>query len=190
MKKIMILSTLNLFLLLNASGQVLKPYMKGNYFIGGIIDLNIKTYHFQNDNILLSNKVTSLELSPDFAYFIYNRFSLGLQFNYQFSVEKYLADGSKSKFNTFIITPIIRYYFFQDIFSELGVGYGLTKANNDNYNIIQAKIDIGYSIFLRDKIALEPIISYIRTSERSKEISEYKLNNMDFNLSIGLRTFF
>ena len=191
MKKSLINTFLSFLFISSACfGQSIIPNSKNNYLIGGIIDFNVRSTKFQHDNMLINDKLTTIEVSPDFAYFIINKFALGLQINSSFSLQKYLADGSKYKSNSLLASPYFRWYFYKGFFSELSLGIGKKQTNFDTWNIIQGKVTLGYSIFIKNNIALEPVFSFIRTSEKTGSETDYNINYDDINMSISFQTFF
>lgn len=190
MKKFYIIYALSLINCLNGFGQKQIPVAKYNYFVGGIIDFNIKTTEIEHDNISVSNKLTSFELSPDFGYFALNKLALGLQINSLFTIQKYSADGSSYRANSFLITPFIRYYFYQGLFAETGFGYGVKKTSDDKWNTYRGKVNLGYSVFLNERTALEPIFSIVNTRENTLGNNNYKISYLEFNFSLSLQTFF
>ena len=190
MKKVFIIYILSLVNSLCGFGQKELPVVKHNYFVGGIISFNIKATDIDHDNITVSNRLTTFELSPDLGYFIFNRLALGFQINSLFTIQKYLIDGSSYRANSFLITPLIRYYFYQGFFAETGLGYGVKKTSDDKWNIYRGKVNLGYSIFLNERTALEPIVSVVKTKENTLGNNNYKLSYLELNFSLGLQSYF
>lgn len=167
-------------------GQSEKPTSKGHFFGGGIISFESKTLDATIDDITISQRTNSLELSPNLGFFIINRMALGLKVNSIFTKTKYLTDGDLTKESKLLLSPFIRYYVYSDFFGEFDLGYGKISYEEDTGVIFRGLLCIGYSIFLNDKISLEPIISLNKYKEnwKSNFLSDNKQTTINFSLSL------
>ena len=188
MKRSLVFIIVIMFGYINCYCQNDQGGFKNNYIIGGTFDINVRKANFNNDNISLSDKLTSMEFSPNFAYFASNKLALGMQINTYIANQKFLVDGSTSKSITAMLGPYVRYYFYKGLFVETGLGLGAKKTSFDNWSIVQGKINLGYSVFIKKMIALEPIFSFSSSTEKAK--NDYRVKYQDFNLSLSLQTFF
>jgi len=70
------------------------------------------------------------------------------------------------------------------------LGYGVKKTSDDKWNIYRGKVNLGYSIFLNERTALEPIVSLVKTKENTLGNNNYKLSYLELNFSLGLQSYF
>jgi hypothetical protein len=162
MKKLFLL--LSLIFSLNSFSQIEKPITKGNMVIAGGASI-------QNNNLETSSDPTSsmvgffsISLTPGFGYFIQDNLSIGLNTNMT-----YLHSGYISYFGLGV-GPNIRYYYKNGLFikAEFMIdflhrnfpNYGLNGSisKQTNFSLIPG---IGYALFLNQKVALEPCLSYM-----------------------------
>ena len=140
---------------------------KNHWLVGGS-----GSFSFNNSNITSnidgsSDKFNSftLELSPNFGYFLVDKFALGLRGTYKnnFSTEK----NSAPTFTEISIDPFLRYYFLNsdrplNIFSELSYKFFLNNPYNNNMKTFGAKSGIVY--FVNDIIGYELALNYSNTT--------------------------
>jgi len=171
-------------------GQSEKPISKGHFFAGGIIGYDSKRIDATLDEITISQRINSLELSPNFGFFLINRMALGLKANSIFTKTRYLSTNDLNKERKLLLSPFIRYYVYSDFFGELDLGYGKVKYEEETGTILRGLFSIGYSMFLNDKISLEPILSLSRYKENWKNnfLSDNKQTTISF--SVSLQAFF
>ena len=115
---------------------------KGHYLIGGDLPFSAQL-----------NNVSSVSLSPQFAYFIVDKFALGGLI--------YLS--TRGGYTSYALGPLARYYFETGNaklkpFGQLFLGLG---GNSNNYNSssssgLTGNIAAGLAIFLNEHVALEP----------------------------------
>lgn len=171
-----------------ANAQLEKPITKGHFIIGGLVSFNKKTTEVDYDNIITSQKHTIFELTPNFAYFIMNRFAVGLQISTTLTNQKE-NDGHIYKVRSLVLLPYFRYYLYSGFFGEAAIGYGFIKAEEEKATIVNGKMSFGYTVFLNQKVGLEPIVSYARDKQVSQD-NNYKSKKNDLKISLSLQVFF
>jgi hypothetical protein len=161
---------------------------KGHFFLGGGFDLEYAK-HSEGE------KITSIETSPNAAFFLADKFAVGIRFNFKITLTKGSTLNGTSyilRESTYSIIPFVRYYLFSYLFSEGEIGYQRYWWNHDNvdrtkFGGFTASINLGYSLFLNEHIAIEPVVSY--AYERLKNINvepfDRKSNILDFSIKIN-----
>lgn len=171
-----------------ANAQLEKPITKGHFMAGGLISFNKNTTEADFNNISTSIKQTVFELSPSFAYFIMNRFAVGLQISSTLTNQKE-NDGHIYKEKSLALLPYFRYYIYSCFFGEAAIGYGFIKAEEEKARIVNGKISCGYTFFLNQKVGLEPIVSYTWDELVTRD-NNYKSKGNDLKISLSLEVFF
>jgi phosphate/sulfate permease len=186
MKKIVLVICFMTALGFHIVGQTEMPISKAHYFAGGVIGFGTKTLDAINGEITISQRTNSLELSPNFGYFIINKMALGLKANSIFTKTKFLTNGESIKESKFLLSPFIRYYVYSGFFGETDFGFGKIKYEEDKGSILRGILCLGYSIFLNDKISLEPILSLEKYKENwnSNFVSDNNFTAINFSLSL------
>jgi hypothetical protein len=190
MKKVLLIYFLLLSTDVILDAQIEKPVTKGHYFAGGSVRFNNGTTDTEHDNILTSVKLTVYELSPNLSYFVLDRLATGLQLNFSYEAKRYDPGEITYKENYLLLSAIVRYYIFSDLFGEIALGSGLLTSDEDKGSIVKGNINVGYTFFLNENIGLEPIISLVRIVENSRESDTYHYRNNKLNFSLSLQTFF
>lgn len=193
MKKILMLSVLIAFTYMNVLGQIEKPIKKGNFMIGGGLDFNTDKSNYVTDDglIAVEREHTIFEGNIGFSYFIFNKFSIGIELDYIINRTDYGQSISTS--DEVIIGPVIRYYTKVGIFAKGAVGFGYyywgPKVDQIKYRNFLWDIGIGYSLFLNKNIALESIVSYseLRKTAIEKDYSNREIRG--FNMTIGFKIY-
>lgn len=161
---------------------------KGHFFVGGGFDFE---YAKHNDGL----KNISVEISPNAAIFLTNNLAAGLKFNSTTSIAKGTSLSGNSfteRQEIFSVTPFVRYYVFSYFFYEGEVGYQRYWYNTDHTNKtkfwgLKGSVNMGYSLFINEHIAIEPIISYAFESIKNINEDPYdrKTNILDFSVRIN-----
>jgi len=129
--------------------------------------------------------VFSASLTPGVSYFIIDKLAIGLNATFSY-------DGSKNnKSYTLGIGPELRYYFSNGLFLNAEVDYNYLHyiSNNSKANYFSFKPGVGYSIFLNQKVSLEPGIFYEIADQKFKRDSfgdaTIKTNTIMFDLTLN-----
>ena len=157
-------STLLIFALalgfcLTATAQTVN---KGAWMIGG----NVSFSSTSNDEVDID--ITDFTLNPGAGYFIIDNLAVGLGLFYSST-----KVGDNDAVSRTRLTPMARYYVFDAVYAQLG--YGLEF--DDDYDNTLA-IGVGYSWFLSNNVAIEPMISY-----------RIQGDNNTFGVGIGIQAF-
>ena len=193
MKKIFSLLFISV-LVLQANAQIEKPITKGSFRVGGSFDFSIDKSNYVTDDglIAVEREHTIFEGTIGFGYFIFNKFSIGIELDYIINRTDYGQSISTS--DEVIIGPTIRYYTKVGIFAkgavEFGYYYWGPKIDQIKYRNFLWDIGIGYSLFLNKNIALESIVSYseLRKTAIEKDYSDREIRG--FNMTIGFQIYF
>jgi len=194
MKKILLLSVLITILFLNALGQIEKPISKGSLWVGGALDFSTdKSNHVTSDGqITVKRETTIFEGTIDFGYFMFNKFSTGIEIKY--FIKRIDYGQSITTSDELIIGPAFRYYTKIGVFAKgaLGLGYYYTGAKVDPVKFRDFLWDIGfgYSLFLNKNIALETFVSYYELRQTAIKIAESDNEHRGLNITLGFKFYF
>lgn len=162
---------------------------KGNWMVGGNISFQYdKTENKNNDTNSQGTNVNysniggyTLNIEPNVAYFIKDKFSLGTSINY---INGFIEGNSFSNDGmNLAINPFLRYYFLNtekayNVFFEPSYSIFISKSlgNNNGFGV-----KTGFVYFLNSSVAFESIIKY------SKIYSEqYDSNNIYFGFGLQI----
>lgn len=161
---------------------------KGHFFIGGGFDLE---YAKHNEGRI----ITSIETSPNAAFFLADNLAVGMRFNSKLTITKGSAVNVTSylfRESNYAITPFVRYYILSNLFSEGEIGYeryweNLDSGEKTKFWGFTGSIGIGYSLFLNKHIAIEPIVSYgfEKIQSINAEPFDRKSNILDFSIKLN-----
>ena len=121
----------------------------------------------------VDGSTTTLFLNPNIGYFIADDLAIGLGIGFT-SISDDDVDVS-----LFGLGPFVRYYFVDNIFAQAGVNLGL---GDDEFTEFQ--VGVGYSWFLSDGVAIEPMLFY-----NSHSVDDPGFDFSTFGLSIGVQAF-
>ena len=129
---------------------------------------------FQSESLKdVDGSETTLFLNPNVGYFIADDLAIGLNLGFT-SISSDAFDASY-----FSLGPFVRFYFADAIFAQAGVNLGL---GDDEFTEFQ--VGVGYSWFLSDGVAIEPMLFY-----RSHGVDDPGIDSSVFGLSIGVQAF-
>lgn len=187
---IMICSSFNL--VAQNDETTINPTDKGHFIIDGSISFSTNNSKSEQDgfNTTESNSF-SFGISPKAAYFIVDRFALGLETTFGYvDNESTSSDGINYSGNSTSISfgPFARYYLANGIFGQASLGFGTSNSKNNGFenksDFFRYELGVGYAIFLNQHISLEPIISY-RHNKNSTDQSTFESTNNGFTLGAG-----
>ncbi|RLD34666.1 MAG: hypothetical protein DRI73_03625 [Bacteroidetes bacterium] len=184
MKTILFTIILVTVLFSNSFSQTEKPITKGHFMVGGLVSFDWKSTKIHFDDFTGTQKHIVFEFSPNFAYFIFTKFAVGLQISSTF--EKFTeTDGHIDRIRSIAFLPYLRYYMYAGLFVEAAFGYGFEKMNDDNATSVSYKISYGYTFFLSKQVGLEPIVSYTFGNQGYSDIdNKSKVNDLTLSLSL------
>ncbi|MDX1686049.1 MAG: outer membrane beta-barrel protein [Saprospiraceae bacterium] len=131
---------------------------QGAWMIGGGISYSSLSSDLLDDNI------NTFVFAPSVGYFVIDNLGVGLGVDFT-SVS---IDG-ESESSTFL-TPAVRYYVFDAIFGQ--VSYRLATDDEDPNEL---GIGAGYSFFVNNAVAIEPMIRYSLISRDDDDANEIGL---------------
>jgi hypothetical protein len=127
--------------------SIIKPTNKGNFF------LNANSSNF---GLSTGSDVTQFNLNTNFGYFVANRFALlgGVGFD--------MVSVSGNTANVLSINAGLRYYLIEADKGGLFINSSLYVIKPYNFKAQFAlNIGAGYSFFLNNRVAFEPIVSFV-----------------------------
>jgi hypothetical protein len=140
---------------------------QGAWMVGGSAGFQSLKYKDADES------TTFIDLSPNLGYFIADDLAIGLAL----SLSSVSSDGES--FTDFGLGPFVRFYFADAIFAQAGVNLGL----GDN-EFTEFQVGVGYSWFLSDGVAIEPMLFY-----NSHSVDGDTFDYSTFGLSIGVQAF-
>jgi len=97
---------------------------------------------------------STLNISPIVGFFIVDNMAIGATMTFNS-----IKGGSN-----FLIAPFMRAYYKDNFYGQLQVGYGRSSfdvaGNTTTTSGLNTELDLGYTIFLTDNIALDPALYY------------------------------
>ncbi|WP_276496031.1 hypothetical protein [Pontibacter litorisediminis] len=142
----------------------------GSVMIGGNLDAAIQKTTRELNQPLGPEEGTNILANLNFkgGYFLIHDLAIGIDLG--MSHESYIVsvEGAKQTFRrTYLLGgPFTRYYLDNGIFGELNLKGGLLNfSTGDKTDIAQGTLGVGYAIFVNEKIAVEPMLSFRYTRE-------------------------
>jgi len=174
---------------------------KGNLFFGGKSSMNISSTEIEqkSDYGNTSEKIKSLEFSPQIGYFIAEGFVIGSELS--INTSKYEHDAYVIKNTGLAIVPFARYYFGKTNlkpYLQAGLGYGSYKSKfdydhfpeeyngEDKKNQSLYKLEGGLGIFLNKSVALDLGLGYSSVTTKPKHGDDIEKTTVKgFALNVG-----
>jgi hypothetical protein len=164
-----ILLAIGFFTLISFSGK--SQINQGAVLIGGSTYFN---YNFPNG----AKANSQFNFSPNAGVFIVENMAIGASFSYQ------VIQGGSS----LSIAPFMRAYYKDNFYGQLQVGYGRTSMSVGGSTVtssgLNSELDLGYTIFLSDQIALDPALYY------NFYMNGSKYGGSNLGLKLGFQIFF
>jgi hypothetical protein len=193
MKKV-VLSMLTCLTMAGANAQ----FNQGTMLVGG--DVNFYSYSSKmkdGNTTVKTGTSTAFNLSPRFGYFVIDKLAVGASVSLELS--KYNSKGTFGTDGTgtgVSIGPFVRYYFDPGFFVQGSFGVGSSTFTNNNvggenetkYRTSNLGLGVGYAYFLKDNVAIEPMIGYSSYSSKTKG-SDSKDINSQLYLSVGFQIY-
>jgi len=194
MKKLLIVSLLMGSIFQTSLGQIERPITKGNILTGGSLSINIDKNKNKdiNPDVTYITDIKTFEADFILGYFLINHLAFGLKTDFYFSENKTTNSLNSSTWdyinNDFLIGPVIRYYTKPGIFLEgyTAIGFHHRDIKDDpvKWRNYSWSAGIGYSVFLTQSIAIEPVIKYRLLHKNAYKIEEGEeiLKGLDFSI--------
>ena len=140
------------------------------------------------------------------GYFVIKGLLVGAQFNFEHTsqIDEYIPDNEAFgiSINTLSVAPTIRYYIGDiGIWSQASYGFGnqtvkfISNDTNepDKAGIGDLGLEVGYAIFLGDKVSLNPSVGYSMKRIKS-EVTDFSTGETEnviatmteFNFNVGI----
>jgi hypothetical protein len=204
MKKILLLNLLFLSSLQLIFGQIEKPFKSGNFLTGGSLSFNIeKEKHYEpiigsNPQQIYIIDRRRFETDLYFGYYVFNNFAIGLKTDLIHQYEnRYLnlqPDPNKYYYSNLLFGPFIRYSTDFGIFIEGSASFGFLRFKSasgfTNFKNNSFSLGAGYSIFVTNSVAIEPVIryKYFHTPRSEDYVTELTTNGLSF--AVGFQIYF
>ncbi|PSR57020.1 hypothetical protein AHMF7605_27810 [Adhaeribacter arboris] len=168
----------------------LKTFVKkGTYLVGGSVNGSFRSY---------SRTATSTEANPDrgtvvdfkgdlkAGYFITSNIAVGLQASINHFNYKNELKGTGPISTLFLYGPFVRGYLKNGLFGETGFSIGLENLNSTvDSKLIEGKVALGYTHFLNQKVAIEPLLSF-RYLQNNYPTSTGAIRQTEFGPTFGV----
>ncbi len=137
--------------------------LKGTYLMGGDFSTSFKG--FSSDRGAFKNidkgSIFRANINAKTGYFPLQDFVIGLNTRLDHFNTNGDSTNSGPEETSIIIGPFARYYFKTGLFVEAGVGVGLYNiTEGQQSDLFEGSGGLGYTYFLNDKIAIEPVVLY------------------------------
>ncbi len=149
---------------------------KGKFLVGATSDLSFTNTSFGDDGGSNNN----FGLGVNGGYFVLDDFAAGMLFGF--------SRNSSDNFNSTStsIGPFLRYFFYDDLFASVAYQHSFiaTEFSGDKNSTDggQLNMQVGYAIFIKDVVAIEPSFNYsIGSGSLLGDVKTFSLN-VGFNL--------
>ncbi|OKL41437.1 hypothetical protein A3841_10305 [Pontibacter flavimaris] len=142
----------------------------GSILIGGNLDAAIQKTTRELNQPLGPEEGTNILANLNFkgGYFLIHDLAIGLDLGISHESHMVSVEGAKQTFRrTYLLGgPFTRYYLDSGLFGELALKGGLLNfSTGAKTDIAQGTLGVGYAIFVNEKIAVEPMLSFRYTRE-------------------------
>lgn len=143
----------------------------GSILIGGNMDASIQKTTRELNLPLGPEEGTNILANLNFkgGYFPLHDFAIGVDIGLSHDSYIVSVEGAKQSFRqTYLLAgPFTRYYLDNGVFGELNLKGGLLSLSSggSKTNIAQGALGVGYALFVNEKIAVEPMLSFRYTRE-------------------------
>jgi hypothetical protein len=135
--------------------------LKGTHMLGGSLSTSFKGFSSDQGSQKNIDKGTVFRINLDgrYGYFVMEDFVVGVKANLRHFNYNTEGPGQGEEETVLLLGPLLRKYFHTGIFTELGVGFGLDNITNGRQSdLFQADLGLGYTYFLNNMIAIEPMV--------------------------------
>ncbi len=195
-KTIILFLFLFIFVKIPVSAQIEKPITKKHLLVGGSFGfLMSNSTDTDPDGLkIFGGKIRAIESDLYCGYFLLNRFAIGIKPDFEVKWEELWNNYSKTKTRTFILNSFLRYYFRFGLFGEgtIGIGTSNSWSNSDLWRkreVFSWSLGVGYSIFITNRFAIEPVLSY-KSLRETEMVNEKDFRILEgFNFRIGFQIY-
>ena len=166
-----------------SSGQI----FRNSVMIGGSLSAAYYSGEIKAAGITEKYDITEITATPKIGWFIRQPLAVGLSTEFIYLTVDF--DETRDTSSSFLLGgPFVTYYFPNHIFGEASFGYGFNTINDDQQtNLIRIAGGIGYSLFLNEKVAVEPMLRYVY--DQRKMPGEVKDTRGGVQLMVGLQVY-
>lgn len=191
MKKLYVIILLITFALNENHCQDYNPFSSGHLLLGGTINMDGKKIERQmlGTSVYVINHEKNIGANFNLGYFAYNNTVAGVKVDLLFNRFKF-ESGEVNHTDILLVEPFIRYYAPFGVFAEAAVGYGFYKfglgtTSGDDQVKNAWSLGIGYSLFIKENIAIETILSYdvLKNTEKVDDQVE-KYSGLSVNIGV------
>lgn len=121
----------------------------GAWMVGGLAGFESSKADGDDD------ATNTILINPNIGYFVIDNLGIGLNLGF--------ANVSHGDFSStgLGVGPYARYYVFQGLFPQVGIMYNSTKfEDEDAVTSTDINLGVGYSFFLNNSVAVEPMLGY------------------------------
>lgn len=163
----------------------------GSVLIGGNLDAAIYKTTKELNQPLGPQEGTSILANMNFkgGYFLIHDLAIGVDLGISHESYSVAIEGGKDTFRrTYLLGgPFTRYYLDNGIFGELTLKGGLLNfSTGDKTDIAQGSLGVGYALFVNEKIAIEPMVSFRYTREWQGDDANVSLGPM---IGVGIQAY-
>jgi hypothetical protein len=183
------------------NGQIEKPIKKGTILLGGSFSINFEKeetkYLATVSRPARTSKtdIKTFETDAYFGYFLSDQVTFGLKTDIIFEQYKYPRTSyiEKEVNNFFYAGPFLRYYTKFGLFAEGSASIAISKIGwtefPDKSTGYELATGIGYSIFLTNSVAIEPMIKYRYQNDFKPNEQGVKHTHQEIWFSLGFQIY-
>ncbi len=162
-----------LLFLLFSSSILVAQVEKGKWLLAVYsnlgLDIGKEKWGSSGNGQVSEYKYTEFNFTPEAAYFVMNKLSVGLFMDYQYYKDISADDNDTWKNTSFTVGPFVRYYIleYKKIwpYASAGLGFGSGKkgwdGSNEQKNTISTyRFGGGATYFLNDNVGLDLFVGY------------------------------
>ena len=173
------------FLFMHSYGQI----DKGTWLVGGTGNFSSSSNSFASQSVTTTSTTTTIKLSPNIAFFLIDKFALGLKNSFSYFNDK-TPSGFNSRVTRFEIGPVARYYFLEkdkkiNIVFEGDYLFGTINSKPSQGTINTYSLNAGPVFYFNDTVGLEVTFGYFSRKEILQ--NSYSSIQNSFQLGIGLQ---
>lgn len=147
----------------NRSNLIDAFILKGTYLIGGDFSTSFKGFSSDrgSQKNLDKGSIFRVNVNAKTGYFPLQDFVIGLNTRLDHFNTNGDSTNAGPEETNIILGPFARYYFKTGVFVEGGIGFGLYNiTEGQQSDLFEGSGGLGYTYFLNDKIAIEPVLLY------------------------------
>lgn len=176
----------------NESSLTNASVLKGSWMLGGDLTTSWKSYSYDQGTIKNKDKgrIFHLDTSGKIGYFPIEDFALGLKGQLRHLNLKSDSTGAAPRQTVLTAGPFLRKYFKAGVFGEAGAGMGLDNLSDGlQWDILSADLSLGFTYFLNNNIAVEPILALVYTKQKAGTEMQQNYSEIGPEFRLGIQAF-